>query len=115
MATEKPKQTTLRTVPESGEGDTAEKTVFVQKKDLIERVVQESGLKKSQVKPVVEATLAVLGKALSNGEALNIRPLGKVQVNRRKDMAKGHVLTTRIRRAEPGDIPAQDPLAEPAE
>lgn len=70
----------------------------LRKKELIERVVAASGMKKKDVKPVVEAMLSVLGEALSDGEALNLPPMGKVIINRRKDLPNGEVLITRIRR-----------------
>jgi len=91
----------------------------LRKKELIDRVVALSGMKKKDVKPVVEATLAVLGTALSNEEPLNLQPLGKVVINRKKELANGEVLITRIRRstqaqAESAET-AQQPLAEQAE
>jgi len=91
-----------------------EPKVFVRKKELIERVVAVSGMKKKDVKPAVEAMLSVLGQALSNGEALNINPLGKVQVNRKKQIDNAEVLITRIRRNTKAAIPPVDPLAATA-
>lgn len=73
----------------------------LRKKELIERIVQTSGMKRRDVKPVVEATLAVVGQALASGESLNIQPLGRIVVNRRKELVNGEVLITRIRRTSP--------------
>ncbi len=90
--------------------------VALRKRALIDRVVAVSGMKKKDVKPVVEATLAVLGDALSNEEPMNLQPLGKVMINRRKEVNNGEVLITRIRRSvQSGKLPATPPLAEPAE
>ncbi|WP_212526049.1 HU family DNA-binding protein [Actibacterium sp. MT2.3-13A] len=88
----------------------------LRKKDLIERVVTQSGLKKKDVRPVVEATLAVLGEALSQQERLNLPPFGKLTVNRRKALANGEVLNARVRRS-PHSVEEvrKDPLAEPEE
>jgi DNA-binding protein HU-alpha len=72
----------------------------LKKKELIERVVLKSGLKRRDVKPAVEAMLDVLGDALSKGEDLNLQPLGKVMVKRSKDMPNATVLTARIRRTK---------------
>lgn len=101
----------------------AMRAAAVRKKELVDRVVARSGLKKRDVKPAVEAVLAELGEALSRGEALNLQPFGKVIVNRKKELANGEVLITRIRRAasavQPQEAAAnetpRDPLAEPAE
>lgn len=91
----------------------------LRKPDLIDRVVDTSGLKKKDVKPVVEAMLAVLGQALSDGHVLNVQPLGKVIVNKTTAKENGEVLSVRIRRsrqsAEHGVKQAKTPLAEPGE
>jgi len=88
--------------------------VFLRKKELIDRVVTQSGLKKKDVKPVVEATLAVLGEALANEERMNLQPFGRLIVNRRKALENGEVLITRIRRiSQSVEEDRQDPLADP--
>ncbi|SMX42814.1 HU family DNA-binding protein [Actibacterium lipolyticum] len=92
-----------------------EKPEALRKKELIERVVTASGMKKKDVKPVVEATLAVLGQALSDEEPMNLQPLGKVIINRKKELANGEVLITRIRRSSKAVDAAETPLADPTE
>lgn len=107
----------------------------LKKKELIERVVAASGLKKKDVKPAVEATLAVLGRALGEGEELNLQPLGKIKVKNKTDKPNGTVINCRIRQSSAAANPApgadggtiklatvggsdpqtKDPLAEPAE
>jgi DNA-binding protein HU-alpha len=72
-------------------------TPMLRKKELIERVVVRSGIKKKDAKPVIEAMLAVLGEALANGEDLNLQPLGKVMVKRVKEQTNAKVMVTRIR------------------
>ncbi len=69
----------------------------LRKKELIERVVARSGIKKKDAKPVIEAMLAVLGEALASGEDLNLQPLGKVMVKRVKEHTNAKVMVTRIR------------------
>jgi nucleoid DNA-binding protein len=87
---------------------------FLRKKDLVERIITQSGLKKKDVKPVLEATLAVLGEALSNGERMNLPPFGKLTVNRRRALENGEVLITRIRRVPHSvEEDRKDPLADP--
>ena len=50
---------------------------MMRKKELIEAVVAQSGVKKRDAKPVIEAMLSVLGNAISSGRELNLEPLGK--------------------------------------
>ncbi len=69
----------------------------LRKKELIERVVARSGIKKKDAKPTIEAMLAVLGEALSSGEELNLQPLGKVMVKRVKEQPNAKVMVCRIR------------------
>ncbi|ALG91935.1 hypothetical protein TQ29_10995 [Actibacterium sp. EMB200-NS6] len=87
----------------------------MRKKELIDRVVEVSGMKKKDVKPIVEATLAVLGAALSNEETMNLPPMGKIVINRKKDLANGEVLMTRIRRSTKAAETGEEPLAEVSE
>ncbi|SLN47913.1 Integration host factor subunit alpha [Pseudooceanicola marinus] len=96
----------------------------LKKKELIDRVVARSGLKKKDTKPVVEALLTVLGETLSEGREANLQPLGKIKVTRSKDLANGRVMTARIRQSGPalaeldqataieGEILSNSPLAD---
>ena len=70
---------------------------MLRKKELIERVVARSGVKKKDAKPAIEAMLAVLGEALAAGEDLNLQPLGKVMVKRTKELPNAKVMVCRIR------------------
>ncbi|PHQ84939.1 MAG: DNA-binding protein [Thalassobium sp.] len=86
----------------------------VRKKELIDRVVLESGMKKKDVKPVVEAMLAVLGRSLSQGEEMIAHPLGKLKVNREKQLPNGKMMIVKVRQnAE--TAAANETLAEAAE
>ncbi len=70
----------------------------VKKAELIDRAVEMSGLKKRDVKPSVEAAMAVLSEALIKGEELNLPPLGKLRVVKSKDVNDGaKVLTLKLR------------------
>ncbi|WP_052700940.1 HU family DNA-binding protein [Loktanella sp. S4079] len=70
----------------------------LKKPALFEEVVARTGLKKRDVKPAVEAALAVLGEALERGEDLNIPPLGKLRIVKAKDLTQGgKVMTAKIR------------------
>ena len=87
--------------------------VTLRKKDLVERVCEVSGLKKKEVKPVVEATLKVLGDALEAGSALAIPPLGKARVNRQTGSTGDEVLVVKLRR--PPALAATPDTEEPEE
>lgn len=58
-------------------------------KELVDTVVAATKAKKKDVKPIIEATLAKLGAALSQGKDLNLPPLGKAKVGRQQDQASG--------------------------
>lgn len=90
----------------------------MKKQELVEKVVRRSGLKKRDVKPVVEAMLAVMGDALADGREFNIEPLGKLMINRVKHTAKHRISVLKLRQktARPADEKDdQDPLAPAAE
>ncbi|WP_235971369.1 HU family DNA-binding protein [Palleronia pontilimi] len=85
----------------------------VKKKDVIERVIaQLPDVKKKDAKPVIEATLAVMGQALSDGEQLNLQPFGKLRVQRRKDLPNGQALTLKLRRSSQA-LEETEGLADP--
>ena len=69
----------------------------IKKPELIDRVMAETGMKKKDVKPVVEAMLSVLGKALLNGEELNVQPMGKLMINRSKETANATIVHLKLR------------------
>ncbi len=71
------------------------------KRELTERVVTASGIKKRAVRPVIEALLQELGDALSRGDHVNLHPFGKARQTGRKDQASTEVLEIRLRRARP--------------
>ncbi|WP_375266398.1 HU family DNA-binding protein [Planktotalea sp.] len=80
----------------------------LKKKELIDTVVERSGIKKKDAKPVVEAMLAVLGQTLADGREMNLQPLGKIKINRAKDAQGGKVLVTKIRQSNRVPIPTQE-------
>ena len=88
----------------------------MKKKELVDLVVERTGIKKKDAKPSVEAALAVLGEALAAGRELNLQPLGKVKINRSKDLGDAKVLICKIRQTggKAENDPA-DPLAEVSE
>ena len=70
----------------------------MKKKDLFAKVAEASGVKRSDVKKVVEATLKELGDALQREEELNLPPLGKMSVNRVREASGAHIIVAKLRR-----------------
>ncbi len=79
--------------------ENAEVTVanIVKRKEFMDRVIEKSGMKPKDVKPVVEATLAVLGDAIQQGEEVAVRPLGRMKVNRQKDNMNALISILKLR------------------
>ena len=70
-------------------------------------VVDRSGIKKKDAKPVIEAMLAEMGDALGRGEQLVLQPLGKVMVKRRIDQENATVFTCKVRQSKQHSAAAQ--------
>ena len=69
----------------------------LKRKELVDLVVARSGMKKRDVKPVVESMLEVLGQTLGEGREFNLPPLGKLKVQRMKDNDGTQVMVAKIR------------------
>lgn len=67
------------------------------RKALIEETVLRSGVKKKDAKPVVEAMLAILGETVAAGRDLNLKPFGKLHINRSESRSNGTVHVCRLR------------------
>lgn len=82
-------------------------------KDLVDRVTDATDGKRAVVKDIVEATLAVLGRALDAGETLNLPPIGKIRVA--KAVAEGGTgaMTIKVRKGNPPKVKAPKPPKEP--
>ncbi len=105
---------------ETASGDEKTAAPIYRKKELVDAVAAASGVKKKQVKPVVDAVLAELGIALARGDTLNLPPLGKVAVNRSKEGPHADVMILKLRRLKPGakpepEAPEDEAPAEAAE
>ncbi|MER5171401.1 HU family DNA-binding protein [Thioclava kandeliae] len=80
----------------------------LRKKDLVDRVVERSGLKKPQVKAALDALLEELGEQLAEDTPLILPPLGKLRVTRRDAKGQGEVLVLKLRRSAPASHGAGD-------
>lgn len=75
----------------------------LKKPEFIDRAIARTDVKKRDAKPAIEAALAVLAEALSNGEELNLPPMGKLRVVKSKDLGEGvKVMTLKLRTMKDG-------------
>jgi len=70
---------------------------LLRKRELVERVALRAGVKKKDVKPIVEVMLAEIGKALSAGRGCALPPLGRIKINREKELPDGRVVILKLR------------------
>ncbi len=75
----------------------------LRKKELIDAVVQRTGLKKRDVRPVVESMLGVVGEALAEGRELVAQPLGKLKVHKKKTTSSKRILFAKVHQNLPPD------------
>lgn len=87
-----------------------EEVAQLKKPDLLNEVVTRTNLKRRDVKPTVEAALAVLGEALRDGKELNIQPLGKVRIVKSTPKEDGAaVFTLKLRMPKNASAAASTP------
>ena len=72
----------------------------MRKKELMNAVVERSGVKKKDAKPVIEAMLAVLGEALADNRELNLQPFGRIKVRKERTLGNGRLMITKIRQVD---------------
>jgi DNA-binding protein HU-alpha len=82
---------------------------------LVDLVVKRTGAKKKDVKPIVEAALAIMGETVADGRDLNLPPMGKLKINRVKEIKNGQVTICKLRQQTARPKPLVDPTAEAAE
>ena len=66
----------------------------IKKGPLLDKVVERSGIKRSDAKAVMEAIFAVMGEELRNEKDMQLPPLGKLKVVKSKDVGKGATAIT---------------------
>ncbi|MBU2982568.1 HU family DNA-binding protein [Lentibacter algarum] len=74
--------------------------IEMRKEQLLDEVAERTGAKRKDVKPVVEAVLEVMGRAIGDGQELNLKPFGKVKIARTKQVANGRVINIRLRQSD---------------
>lgn len=76
-------------------------------RDILERVVDRSGMKKGEARTAIEATMAVIGEAIENGEDIDLPGFGKLKIQKEKETGKGKAYLLRLirNRASEGGKP----------
>lgn len=72
--------------------------VSLKKSEFLTRVVERSMRRQSDVRPILEAAMAVLGEALDAGEDIQFPPLGKIKHHKAKHVSGHDVIMVKIRR-----------------
>ena len=102
----------------SGPGRAAPKPASAKlgRKLLLDRVTETTGLKRHAVRKVLDAVLTEMRDAVESDADLDLAPLGKLRVVRRREGQNGEVVICRLKLDEPAaEDGAKEPLAEPAE
>lgn len=83
-------------------------------KDVLAAVVQKTGAKKQEAKPVIDAALAEIAAALAQGRSLSLPPLGNLRVAKMHDKGAAKMLVVKLRLAATKTAQDQeiDPLAD---
>ncbi len=93
--------------------DTSDMAAQLKKPDLLDQVVGRTSLKKRDVKPAVEAALAVIAEALVRGDEVILPPMGKMRVVKSKELGDGaQVLTLKLRTPKNASYQPQASLAD---
>ena len=85
------------------------------KKEMVDRMVAQSGMKKGDARRALEATMAAMADALREGNDLSLAPLGKLKIARTKDTPNGKMVVLRVKLKEPVPATLKDTLAEVSE
>lgn len=82
----------------AGKKDASGGAARVRLQEISERIATRLGIRKSKVRPVIEATFRTLADALDAGERLVLPHLGKLRVSRSKATPKGAAMTVKVKR-----------------
>ncbi|WP_052245403.1 HU family DNA-binding protein [Halocynthiibacter namhaensis] len=91
VATESPAVAAVKVI-------TPEEDTRYRKKDLLDKVSKKTGMRKNEIRPIMDAILAEMGEALCDDAEMVLQPFGKLMVKRSKDLSNATVYTCRIRR-----------------
>ncbi|PKP85041.1 MAG: hypothetical protein CVT80_04770 [Alphaproteobacteria bacterium HGW-Alphaproteobacteria-2] len=85
--------------------------------DLLAAVAEQSGVKRTDVRKVLDAAFAQMNAAAATGRDLDLSPFGKLRIVKRKVGKSGETLVCRLKLDDPAapKKPGKQPLAEPSE
>ncbi len=83
--------------PEADKNDATE----INKRELVERVAVQSGMKKGEARKAVDAVLGAIGKTISEGKGIAAAPLGKMKLVRKKQTPNGELAVLRVKLKDP--------------
>ncbi len=83
----------------------------VRKKDFVDQLAGASGIRKGDVRIVLDAALTLIGERLKAGDEIALPPLGRLRLIKERDNGKARIATLRLQTAS-GDETADAPLAE---
>jgi DNA-binding protein HU-alpha len=87
---------------------------MMKKKELIEAVVERSGVRKKFAKPAMEAMMEILGEAIAEGRDLNLPPMGKIKHQRVKEASNARITVAKIRQSKnAGQAPVEGDTENP--
>jgi nucleoid DNA-binding protein len=76
------------------------------KKEMVERMVASTGMKKGDARRALEATMEAVAQGLREGYNLSLPPLGKVKIARTKDTPNGKMVVLRAKLKDPAVVAA---------
>jgi DNA-binding protein HU-alpha len=82
------------------------KNAELSKRQLLDRIVTESGMKKGDARTVLDAVLSGLRDAIADGHDIAASPLGKIKLVRKKDTPNGELAVLRVKLKDPKKIAA---------
>lgn len=105
LKTTAPKGSAKADVTEKSTDQKIEPRLQLRMRDVLERVVDRSGMRKGEARTAIETTMAVIGEAIENGEDIDLPGFGKLKLQREKATARGKTFVLRLVRnsATPSD------------
>lgn len=94
--------------------DSAPDNDEINKRELVERVSLQSGMKKGDARRAVDAVLGALNGVISEGKDLAAAPLGKIKLVRKKQTPNGELAVLRVKLKDPNKAPKPKPEADDA-
>ncbi len=82
------------------------KNAELSKRQLLDRIVTESGMKKGDARTVLDAVLSGLRDAIADGHDIAASPLGKIKLVRKKETPNGELAVLRVKLKDPKKMAA---------